>query len=197
MMVYVLINLLLNKTMIQTRLNQHQKWAKAKYNLSMTLAFLFPAHFVSISAIITKIKYVEQQEAIEDHLKNGDLTDPEEFQRTFTELSHSLKEAKSEYVKVTKFKQANSRVETILEVLPSSILLISIGVMSNVYPTLKYFVNTNKWLEFFGLSFEGLLVIMSLKIALSLGTAALKIRYDQKGLFIHCKVNTVLSNFWI
>ena len=176
-MVYVLITLLLNKTMIQNRLNQHQKWAKAKYKLSMTLAFLFPAHFVSISAIFTKIKYAEQQKAIEDHLRNGDLTDPEEFQRTFTELSHSLKEARSEYVNMTKFKQANSRCETILEVLPSAVLLISFGVMSNAYPTLQYFVNTNKWLEFFGMSFQGLLVIMSLKIALSCGTAALKIRY--------------------
>ena len=138
MMVFVLINLLLSKTRILDRLNQDQKWAQAKYIISLMLAFLFPSHYVCISAFITKRNYAESQDAIEKHLKEGDLTNPEEFQRTFVALCHSLKESEREYVQVTKLKQANSRCETILEVVPSAVLLISIAIMSNTFDTLKY-----------------------------------------------------------
>ena len=178
MMVFVLRYLLHNKSMIQARLNQQQKWTTEKFAISMILPFIFPIHFVCLSTTVAKQIYCKAQNKLEDHLKHYDLTTkPQEFQRTFVQLCQSLNQSKSAYVNVTKLKEGSTRCETILETLPSSIVVISLGLLSNSYPSLRHFVNTNDWLKGLGLSFKDLLVIMSLNIALSCINAALKIRY--------------------
>ena len=96
--------------------------------------------------------------------------------RNYSKLCQSMEETKKEYVNLEKLKQANARCETILETLPTTVFLISLGLMSYVYKPLRLFTENDILLSQFPIPYIWFITILCSKVAYSCIFAVIKIR---------------------
>ena len=177
MIINVLVFMIRNKARYQKKNINCCKWW-----ILTILAMIFPTHFVCLATLVLKISYAKHQTSLSTYLQDVDnMPEFEETQRVYSKLCESLDDTENEYVILEQLKQSNSRCETVLETLPSTILLISLGVMSVVYERLKLFM-TNDVLDVViellkvPISYKAIVTVVCIKAAFSCIFAVIKIR---------------------
>ena len=80
-----------------------------------------------------------------------------------------MEETKKEYVNLEKLKQANARCETILETLPTTVFLISLGLMSYLYKPLRLFTENDILLSQFPIPYIWFITILCSKMMVKSG----------------------------
>ena len=158
-----------------------------KWTIMTILAFFFPTHFSCLLTLVQKISYARQQNNLKGFLQSFEEDKTEQAQRPlsdfealdiqrYSKLCHSMEETKEEYVRLEKLKQANARCETILETLPTTVFLISLGLMSYVYKPLRLFMENDILLDQFPIPYVWFIIIVCCKVASSCIFAVVKIR---------------------
>ena len=114
-----------------------------KISIIYVFAFIFPTHFSNIIALAFKSKVI----ILEDDLKKTfEEFDPatsdatEQLNQSFRKLTSSIKANKRKHVQMIKLKNGAARCETFFETLPTSVLMISLGLMSFFHPALRLFL---------------------------------------------------------
>ena len=106
-------------------------------------AFIFPIHFSNIVALVFKSKVINLEDNMKKTFEEFDPAtsdDTEQLNQSFRKLTSSIKANKREHVKMIKLKNATARCETFFETLPTSVLLISLGLLSYFHPALRLFL---------------------------------------------------------
>ena len=152
---------------------------KLKIHILQLLAFIFPTHFVNIIALVFKRKVINLEDKLKKTFEEFDPSSPddtEQLNQSFRKLTSSIKANKREHVKMIKLKNATARCETFFETLPTSVLLISLGLLSYFHPALRLFLEEGTFKDQISIPYKLVVIYQMITASFACVSTVLKIR---------------------
>ena len=164
------------------RIYHHYSWPKTMMAWVTTLAIFFPAHFLTISVASLNSQIQKEKEKAQDCIATNNSKSElnEDGPIRYAELKTSIDEMEKEYKEVANLKTFGNMMRTIIEHLPSAVIMLSLWMMSINHSALKMFL-INGFLEQFSAYYKWIILVMSIKIAFSSTFSVISSRYT----FIH------------
>ena len=176
---YILIFLIRQHTTLTERIARNHSCPMLKMSILYVLAIIFPTHFSNIVALVFKSKVIN----LEDNLKKtfeefepATSDDTEQLNQSFRKLTSSIKANKREHVKMIKLKNATARCETFFETLPTSVLLISLGLLSYFHPALRLFLEEGTFKDQISIPYKLVVIYQMITASFACVSTVLKIR---------------------
>ena len=141
------------------------------------LALFFPAHFLTICVVTMNSQIQKEHEKAQDCITNNSKSDlNEDVPIRYAELKTSIDEMEKEYKELANLKTLGNMLRTIIEHLPSAVIMLSLWMMSINHSALKMFL-INGFLEQFSAHYKWIILFMSIKIAFSSTFSVISSRY--------------------
>ena len=148
---------------------------KLKIHILQLLAFIFPTHFVNIIALVFKRKVINLEDKLKKTFEEFDPSSPDDTEQ-FRKLTSSIKANKREHVKMIKLKNAMARCETFFETLPTSVLMISLGLLSYFHPALRLFLEEDTFKDQIHIPYKLVIIYLMASASFACVSTVLKIR---------------------
>ena len=167
----------LKSQVIKERINLHFKWTKTWMGLMVILAFLFPGHLMCISVVkLNAIWETEKNKAkkcIKDSSKTIENVDLHKFQ--YAKLQASIQSIEKDYCSATQYKTIGGICRTIIEHLPSCVLLLSLWLMGLDHKPLKMFL-IDGFMAKFSAYYKWIILFTSIQLVFSISSSILSSR---------------------
>ena len=160
------------------RIYQHYSWPKTMMAWVMTVATFFPAHFLTISVATLNSQIRKEEEKAQDCITTNNSKSElnEDGPIPYAKLKTSVDEMEKDYKEVANLKTLCNMLRTIIEHLPSAVIMLSLWMMSINHSALKMFL-INGFLEQFSAYYKWIILAMSIKIAFSSTSSVISSRY--------------------
>ena len=129
----------------------------------MLLALLFPTHFLSISVTIFAIKMANEEDTAKQCVRHILPNGKEQYAKIRT----CIDETEKEYKQLNDAKTFGNMWRTIIEHLPTTVIILSIWFLSSHHSALKVFL-MNGFMEYFASYYKWIILIESFKLVFSL-----------------------------
>ena len=172
--VNTMVFLLKNKDAYQERIEENSKYPKVVLGLTILVGTLFPTHFTAFGLILTS---KQSQELMNDNAEvfNELSAYDEDANAKYARIKQAIYASETELTSMINLASGNENFETILEHLPSAVLMSSLWIMSYTHEALRLFLSdtlSNLFSDFYII----IVILMSLKTTMGCVSSALNIR---------------------
>ena len=161
---------------IRQQIPESPKW---KTPILMVCATLFPIHLNQFKSLVSKQKIEKLENELADNLTNlanqNEETEINEQKLSFVQTLWSIKANREKVCSSIILTLKNSLIETIIEHVPTAILMISLWILSHSHEALRVFLNESLVNQFSN-SYIGIIVLASFQMALSCSSACVNMR---------------------
>ena len=157
------------------RIARIQSYPLVKKIFLYLLAFTFPTHFVNINALVFKRKVISLEDELKKTFEDFDPSSSDDITK-FNQSCKKLNSTKREHVKMIKLKNAMARCETFFETLPTSVLMISLGLLSYFHPALRLFLEKDTFNDQLSISYKLVVIYQMITASFACVSTVLKIR---------------------
>ena len=171
-----------NQTALMQQLDNDESSSPKSYmKIILFLATLFPYHFTYIRAFSLRKKSETMQDKLSETLKaipNPDLEEDEseDLKREYAKIQRSIKETDDKFCEMIQLKAENGVIKTVLEHVPSAIVIMALWFMSYSHITLRLFLK-GSFLNKFSTSYKVVILLVCLQTTLHCISSIVSLRY--------------------
>ena len=165
----------LKSQVIKDRINLHFKWTKTWLGLMVILAFLFPSHFMCICVVKLNAIWENEKNKAKKCIKNSSMENVDLQKFHYAKFQASIQSIEKDYCTATQYNTIGGVSRTIIEHLPSCVLLLSLWLMGLEHKPLKMFL-IDGFMAKFSAYYKWIILVISIQLAFSISLSVLESR---------------------